>query len=311
MLLFYDRETIKKTSITFPDIYYTPEYGEAIEYSDNGIWECCVFKDLIYVYIKRPVKFNNNIYYDLITPYGYSGYYYKKIETFNEFIPLFRKEAKDKNFVVEVVRQNPYLDANIEISNYKLLKTQDVYGIQIDNFDNFFKKVLPSKKRNMYNKGIKNNFSFELIKLSEKILDTKFREIYESTMDKLKASKYYYFNDMYYRSLEKINDIYLALAYNKDNILIGSIIIFKYNNYLHYHLSGNDNSSNCISDYILINVVKEIGENKIFILGGGGNSESLSRFKRKLSNISFKYNIYKNIINNEIYEKLLDKKLVI
>jgi hypothetical protein len=36
-----------------PDIYFTPEYGKACEYSDKAKWECCIYKDLIYVYLKR------------------------------------------------------------------------------------------------------------------------------------------------------------------------------------------------------------------------------------------------------------------
>ena len=67
---FYSIITIPK-EIKYPDIYFTPEYGKACEYSDNAIWECCIYKDLIYVYLKRPIIYEGKTYYDLITPYGY------------------------------------------------------------------------------------------------------------------------------------------------------------------------------------------------------------------------------------------------
>ena len=97
----------------------------------------------------------------------------------------------------------------------------------------------------------------------------------------------------------------MAICKNIDNTIIGISIIYKYNNRIHYHLSCNDNSSNCITDFILINIIKEIGINKLFILGGGlKDHDSLSKFKKKLSNKEFKYTIYKKILNEEIYEKL-------
>ena len=89
-----------KVNIAYPDIYFTPKYGKACEYSDNAIWELCSYKDLIYVYLKQPIEYKNNVYYDLITPYGYSGYYYENKETYEEFIPIFRKVAKEKNNIL-------------------------------------------------------------------------------------------------------------------------------------------------------------------------------------------------------------------
>ena len=49
--------------------------------------------------------------------------------------------------------------------------------------------------------------------------------------------------------------------------------------------------------------------NKFFILGGGlKDKDGLSKFKKKISNKEFKYTIYKNVINKEIYDKLSENK---
>ena len=37
--------------LDYPDIYFTPEYGKACEYSDNAKWELCKYKDLIYKHL--------------------------------------------------------------------------------------------------------------------------------------------------------------------------------------------------------------------------------------------------------------------
>ena len=116
---FYNINTINQRIIEYPDIYFTPTYGRACEYSDNAIWELCQYKDLMYVYLKKPIECEGETYYDLITPYGYSGFYYENKDTYNEFIPIFRKRAKDRNYITEVLRQNPYL--NINISDYDII----------------------------------------------------------------------------------------------------------------------------------------------------------------------------------------------
>ena len=62
---------------------------------------------------------------------------------------------------------------------------------------------------------------------------------------------------------------------------------------------------NCITDFLIINILKEIGINKLFILGGGViEGDSLEKFKKSLSNKTYTYNIYQNILNKEIYDKV-------
>jgi len=306
MLKFYDLNNKSVLKIKYPDIYFTPKYGEACEYSDNAEWELCKYKDLIYVYLKRPIEFEEKTYYDLITPYGYSGYYYKKKETYDEFIPLFRKKAKERNYITEVLRQNPYLDINID--NYDIITSKTIYGIYINIFNEYFNNLKRTIK-NKYKKALKNGFSFELIKINKNILEKKFIFLYNQNMKKVNASQYYFFNNNYFNSLEEINNSYLAIVKDNLNNIIGSSIIYKFDNLIHYHLSCNDNSSNCITDFLLINVLKEISLNKLFILGGGiKDGDGLSKFKKKLSNKEFKYTIYKNILNKEIYEKLSKNK---
>ena len=300
---FYNLKNIDKLKIHYPDIYFTPEYGKACEYSDNAEWELCQFKDLIYVYLKRTIECGDQVYYDLITPYGYSGYYYEKEETYKEFIPIFRKKAKERGYITEVVRQNPYLDINI--TEYDIITCKTIYGIKINDFESYFNKILHAKKRNMYKKAIKLDYSFKLINLTNNLLDLSFIKLYNENMEKVNAAPYYFFNKPYFNSLEKINNAYLALVLNKDKNIIGASIVFTHNDTIHYHLSCNNNSDNCITDFLLINVLKMIGLNKLFILGGGvSNNDGLCKFKQRLSNKKYNYIIYKNILNHEIYDKL-------
>ena len=313
-IIFYTLYTINNTDIHYPDIYFTPEYGKACEHSDNATWELVQYKDLMYIYLKKSYNFENNIYYDLITPYGYSGYYFKKIETLNEFIPLFRKEAMKRNYLTEVIRHNPYI--NIHISkHYDVILSRTTFGIKLSqyvSFEEYLKNTHRDNKRG-YKIALNNKLCFNIEDFNEENLN-KFLIIYNSTMDKLNSTNYYYFNQEYYQSLFDLKEnIYFANVYNDDD-LIASCMIFKYNKLLHYHLGGSlleyrhMRPNNLIHCSIIQYGIEHNYE--LYHLGGGiKDNDTLFEFKNKIADIKFDYTIYKNILNEEIYDKI--KKLYI
>jgi len=304
-LNFYNINNIP-TNINYPDIYFNPKYGIACEYSDNSIWELCQFKDLIYAYLKREYKFENTIYYDLITPYGYSGYYFEKQETYDEFIKLFRTEAKRRNYLTEVVRQNPYL--NIDLSNkYNIILSRKTFGICLKKYKSFEDYLTDTHKDNRkgYKISLKHNLVFKIEMYNEKNL-SKFLHIYNSTMDSLNSSKYYYFNNEYFNSFLDSKNLFFANVYLEEK-LIASCMIYNFNNYLNYHLGGSYLEYRNLRPNNLIHcsIIKYGIENNfdLYHLGGGlKDNDSLFIFKNKIANIDFNYTIYKNILNNEIYQ---------
>lgn len=303
---FYNLTSIKILGLKYPDIYFSENYGKACEFSDDAIWELCKFKDLIYIYLKKPIEYNNIIYYDLITPYGYSGFYYDTKETYKEFIPLFREKAKERNYITEVLRQNPYLDINI--TNYDVITQKTVYTIDLQNLkEQDYLKFTAKSNRKMINKAIKNNLEFKILEYNQTNLKF-FKAIYDQTMNNLNSKNYYYFNEKYYQTLD---NCFIANVYYNE-ILCSSCIIFKYDKFLHYHIGGSllEYRHFGSNNYLHYNVIKYGIENnyKLYVLGGGlKDGDTLSKFKEKLSTKQFNYVIYKNIINNEIYEKLTDK----
>lgn len=305
---FYKLNNLPK-NINFPDIYFTPEYGKACEYSDDAIWELCQYKDLIYVYLKKEYFFENIKYYDLITPYGYSGYYFEKQETYNEFIPLFIIEAKKRNYLTEVIRQNPYL--NIDISNYyDIILSRKTFGINLNNYTSFedYLKNTHKDNRKGYNLALKKNLLFKIEEYNNENL-LRFLEIYDLTMKKLNSTKYYYFNNEYYQSFFNFKDnLFFANVYQNEK-LIASCIIFKYKKLLHYHLGGSYLEYRNLRPNNLIHcsIIKYGIENKfdLYHLGGGlKDNDSLYDFKNKIGDKLFEYTIYKNVLNHEIYEKI-------
>jgi len=307
LIKFYNLNNIPD-NIILPDIYFTSEYGKACEYSDNATWELCQYKDLIYVYLKKIYVFEKNTYYDLITPYGYSGFYFEKQETYDEFIPLFRYESIKKNYITEVVRQNPYI--NIKITNYDIIISKNTMGIKISNYKNLDEYLNTTHKDNKrgYNIGLKNNLVLQWEHFNEENLK-KFKNVYEETMSNLNSSKYYYFNENYYNSLINMKENIKFVNIYKDNILIASCIIFKYKKFLHYHLGGSLLEYRYLrpNNFLHCNVIKYGIENNydLYHLGGGlKDNDTLFEFKNKIGNIKFNYTIYKNIVNKDVYERI-------
>jgi serine/alanine adding enzyme len=290
------------------DIYFTTEYGKACEYSDNAIWECCIYKDLIYVYLKKSYRFEATIYYDLITPYGYSGFYFEKEDTFKEFIILFREKAIKLNYITEVVRQNPYI--NIHITDYEAITFKTTFGVTLSHFNKLDDYLYITHKDNKrgFNIALKNELLFKMEDYTETHLSN-FKVVYEQTLRHLNSDKYYYFNDAYYTVLGNIpNRILFANVY-KDTLLIASYMIIRYDDLLHYHLGGSllayrhlrpNNFAHCKT------IEYGIEHNyRLYHLGGGvTEKDTLHTFKNKIASATFNYTIYKNVLNRDIYDRI-------
>lgn len=283
----YNIHKAKNNNINYPDIYFTPEYGEACEKSDNGKWELCIYKDLMFCYI---IKINE---YKIITPYGYSGFYYENQNTFKEFIPLFKKYLKSINITKQIIRQNPYLSDNINISD-NFFKQKTIFAINIKSKEDYLKNVLNSKTRNILTKANKIGLKYEIIENSIKLnYINKFIELYYKSMLSLKSSDYYYFNNEYFQFIFKLKNTILCIIKDKNDKEIGYGLFFYYKHFLHYHLSCNDKSNNCIHNFMIYQVLLKYGLNKIFILGGGvQDNDNLYKFKKKITNLTFNYKIY-------------------
>ena len=70
--------------------------------------------------------------------------------------------------------------------------------------------------RKTFRKALKNNYSFDLLKITENTLKNNFVNLYFKNMKKVNASEYYYFNNIYFNSLEKrIHFIYSLVNHKK------------------------------------------------------------------------------------------------
>ena len=293
------------------DLYFDENYGKLYENVEKGKAEIFEFENedgkITNQFLIReiPEKIEEKTFYDIVTPYGYGGpiiNYLKgnKENLLKEYEKSFAKFAEDKKIVSEFVRFHPIFENALDMKQiYNSTYMRKTLITKLDEEDVVQKQISKSARKNIrqaLNKGV-------TYKITEKPEDISvFKDIYYSTMDRNKATDYYYFDDKYFGDM---------LKYYRENILLIEAV-FEGN------LSGTLTEYLYLSPaYILRYALVLWGiENKYKIIhhgGGRSNSEddSLYLFKKNFAKLyDVDFYIGKKIWNKEIYDKLCKMKNV-
>ena len=307
------------------DLYFDENYGKLYEKVENGTAEIFVYEDengkVTNQFLKReiPEKIDGNVFYDLVTPYGYGGpvieFANNKEKLLENFEKEFSKYCVENNIVSEFVRFHPivknYEDFREMYNAQYMRKTLITKLDEEDPITNQFGKSCRKNIRQALNIGV----TFKVTKSPESI--GAFKEIYYSTMDRNNATDYYYFDDEYFNDILKYykeNVVLVESMYEEKVIAAG--LYFVYKDIIHIHLSGTLNeylflSPAYILRYAIANWGIENGYKLIHHGGGRSNSEedSLYLFKKNFAKV-YDVNFYigKKIWNEEIYNKLCEMK---
>ena len=146
---------------TFPDIYFLPEWGEFFETKEKK-GKSTIFElkneigHVFYQFILReiPIVLGTEKYYDIITPYGFSGPVIlhslpgKRGELVKKFNDEFQQFCEEKNIVTEYVRFNPWIQNLSDFTNVYNLRNNGC-TIYIDlTVPDFFMEEFSAKARN-------------------------------------------------------------------------------------------------------------------------------------------------------------------
>ncbi len=309
--------------MNIPDIYFDPVWGKLYAIKDNGIHHVFEYKSIngcvYYSFVKRKIdiKIDNNIYYDIITPYGFSGPIIldlknnKKDELLSEFKNSFDDYCDENNIITDSCRFNPWLKNHLDFSHmYKLIPNFSTLGVDL-TVENIFMDELSSKKRNMIRKanklGVEINYDFE-----GKYID-EFLEIYKQTIMKHDISNYYFFTkDFLIKNFRELKDkIMFGYAVYNNKIISIAIFLLSYP-YIHYHLAANDREFQSVpaNDTLLYNIAEYGKKNNYhyLMLGGAGGNKALQSHKKGFTK-KVEFDFYKGarICNKEIYDLLLKK----
>ncbi len=304
------------------DTYWMSGYVKAFQIHGDGEPLLFYYEDEnargINVVMKRDVadashlkdKIEAGQYYDFASPYGYGGWIIEGEDTkglFNTYVQWIKKN----DIISEFVRFHPMVKNHEKCTEfYEVIQLGEVVHMALRSPEDIWNNIT-SKNRNMIRKAIKNDVHIYNGRFPE--IYKKFRIIYNSTMDKDDAEKYYYFKEPFYESV--LND----LAQNaqvfwaeKDGQVIAASIMLAANGRMNYHLSGSLREFNSLapSNLILFKAALWGCANgcKTFYLGGGVGSgeDSLFKFKRAF----YKGDLSHFYIGKKIYNKVRYDELV-
>ncbi|MEK6153499.1 peptidoglycan bridge formation glycyltransferase FemA/FemB family protein [Flavobacteriaceae bacterium 3-367] len=302
------------------DFYHTYDY-HMISRSENETAVLLKYEENK-VLIGVPLLIRNvfdTAYKDATSVYGYAGPISAGITADfdnRNFLSALEKYLKENNIVSIFSRLNPFiLNQERILKNYGEIFTQGKVvnidlsldmDIQRQNYQRRLKTHINKSRRNCTIRRALNDSDLQ-----------KFIDVYYENMDRVHAKKFYYFKEMYFKSMAKSNafetETLLAVHTESNQVIAGSMFI-KTNGIVQYHLSGTKNEflqlmpTKLLIDEMRIRATTE-GFN-FFNLGGGlkgDYNDSLFRFKSSFSKDFHDFNLWKLIVDHKAYQELTSR----
>lgn len=298
------------------DVYYLSGYVKAFWINGDGDPFLLFYEGnglrAIYVYLRRETSVGG--LYDSITPYGYGGVLFDGDITevkLNDFWQEYKEAMRGEQIVDNFVRYHPVLknaDPMRRLSNVVDLGKTIVMNLSSPEL---IWENISSKNRNMIRKA--ENNGVEIHHGKDMPLFDDFRRIYNSTMDRDHAERYYYFGEEFYQSIYRdLHDNYEVFYATYEGKVIAMSIMLYCNGKMHYHLSGSlsDYRNLAPSNLLLYKAALwGCGQGfKSFHLGGGvgSNEDSLYKFKAAFNrNSDCQFSIGKEVFDQESYDELV------
>lgn len=262
---------------------------------------------------KIPNTDQKDTYFDVISPYGYSGPLFNNSMS-RGYLILFWEAVdnwyKNNNVVSEFIRFS--LNHNFQFYSGVLIPTLTNVNGKIlkenEQWLNFKQKV-----RNNYRKSLEYNLTVKYLRqdITEEDINT-YYNIYIETMNRIGADSLYFYSLEYFKNIIKLssNNFVIVLVY-KDAIAISAELILIAGDTLYSFLGGTKSDYfNCRpNDFLKIEVMKWAKKHhyQYYLLGGGrSDNDSLYQYKKTFfpNDKDIIYYTGRKIINQKIYDKL-------
>ena len=304
------------------DTYFLPEYHRAYELNGEGLARAFVAQEgdsvLFYPFLVRPIEMVGTepvpeLCYDIETVYGYSGPLCSATDP--EFLvdawKAFASWCQEERIVAEFIRFHPLIENHRTVDgSCNVTWDRDTVAVRLDCSEDDLWASYPQVQRNMVRKALSQGLTCEEV---SPVNDLKvFKELYQSTMDRVEAQHRYYFCDSYFEHLiNGLGDKVRLFAVCDGDHAVAAALFLRHGDQLHYHLAGNDvHYSAAAPSNLLLHTVARWGQQqglRWLHLGGGRTADTndgLFRFKASISQLRFPFYIGRRIHDNQTYEAL-------
>lgn len=313
-------------SIRLSDIYFEVAYGKLYEEIEGGICEIFEFNHVLgnvrHLFIKRriDVELDGEVYYDLVTPYGYGGPIMNHAKDADRpllakaFVNAFREYCLKNNIISEFVRFHPVFSNEKDFKDYyELILRRKTIGTNLAAFEDPIKSEFSKSAKANIKRAAKAGIETRITQHPASL--KLFKEFYYKTLQKNQAADIYFFDDNYFdKCLEHLGSHILLVEAIYEGEVIGMILNFVYGDFVHIHLSGTLQETLHLSPvYIMMQALTLWAkENGIKLIHSGGGrtdnpDDKLYQFKKRFGqHTEFDYYFGYKVWNQEIYDRLAE-----
>ena len=301
------------------DFYHTYDYHHLSKTeSENPILLEYIEDDKIIIIPFLLRKIFETSYFDLTSVYGYSGPLVKNIDAAfdnSKFLKELRLFFEQQHIIAVFSRLHPFFDEqDFVLSNLgQIQQLGKVVNIDLTKDTTEQRQEFSKTTKRYLNKTRK--VCFVKKEVTDRTIEV-FKDLYYENMDRVKAEKSYYFSKDYIVEFLNSKDfdaeILFAVLEETNEIISGAIMV-KTNNIVQYHISGTrDKYLHLTPIRILIDEMRIMATEQkytFFNLGGGlGSAEdSLFTFKASFSKDFKVFEVWKHIINPNVYNNLVNE----
>lgn len=302
------------------DVFYLNAYARTFQSQGEGEPVLFYYEDsevkMMQVAMKRDIaelpifkgEIKGEALYDLVTPYGYGGFWAEGSIT-KKAVREYGRHCIQKGYVCEFVRfelfsnYHEMYEGNIESRSHNIIRTLD---ISLDSMMMDFEH----KVRKNIRKAERSGLEFYVDEDGEYLED--FLNIYYDTMKRTNAMENFYFERDFFDILNMLgrHKAFFHVLFEKKVISTELVVYGKENAYSFLGGTNSDYFDLRPNDFLKFGIItwaKEKGL-KNFVLGGGyGEDDGIFRYKKAFAPKGItKFYIGKRIFDQKNYDKLVE-----
>lgn len=302
------------------DFYFNPQYAKVYENIDGKsetFCFSCQYGSIQNTYILReiPYRVDGNIYFDIVTPYGYGGPVVLQCSDIKllmeEYQKAFTEYCMEHHIVCEFIRFHLFdnVDARENFYGETAYILDNVIVNTTGKYDDIWLQYAYKVRKNV-KKAMSNGLQIFVEHNLTHIED--FLGVYYETMERNHAKSYYYFSRDFFENIAELlpkNFVYFYVL--KDEEVISTELVLYSDKYAYSFLGGTKEEYYSMrpNDFLKTAVIQwcnETGKEK-FILGGGYQKEDgIYRYKRSFTtDDDVPFYIGKMIYNQNVYDRLV------
>ena len=289
-------------------IYQIPQYSSCL--SQNN-FEFTFSQDEQYFYnLSEISKIPHSSYYDMSSPYGYSGYFTNSLNLnfVKKAVEMQSIKAQKENIIAEFIRFNPYQNYQI-FSNFLDFYTLEKQMVEVDmnyqrRWEGYQSRLKGKIRKSLSSLRIQHSNDIE-----------SFFKLYTQTMQRNRAQDFYFFSRDYFQKLSKLDGFVMFEAiYGKEICAMAIFLCDRERSF--YHLGANSTltlANNLNAMGAIFETFFQYAETRGIVsclLGGGRTAhpdDSLLQYKKQYSPTLIDFYIGGKIYDQQIYQELSKK----